>query len=67
MVDNRVDHYEINIAKGGKHWGTVIISDYYPESAAVEKLQYLRGLFGDEFKITMTRWESRGIVKSEWE
>lgn len=61
-----VDHYEINIAKEGKHWGKVILP-YYPESAAVEKLQYLRNLFGDEFKITMTLWESRGIVKPEWE
>lgn len=60
------DHYEINISRGGKHWGMVIVPPY-PESAAVEKLQYLRGLFGDEFKITMTRWESRGIVKPEWE
>lgn len=60
------NRYEINIAKGGKHWGTVIVP-YYPESAAVEKLQYLRDLFGDEFEITMTRWESHGIVKPEWE
>lgn len=60
------DHYEINIAKEGKHWAKVIVP-YYPESAAVEKLQYLRDLFGDEFKITMTRWESRGIHKAEWE
>lgn len=65
-MDNMVDHYEINIDKGNKHWGTVIVP-YYPESAAVEKLQYLRGLFGDEFKITMTRWESRGTHKPEWE
>ena len=60
------DHYEINIAKEGKHWGTVIVP-FYPESAAVEKLHYLRNLFGDEFKITMVRWESRGIHKVEWE
>lgn len=60
------DHYEINIAKEGKHWGTVIVPSY-PESAAVEKLHYLRNLFGDEFKISMTRWESRGIHKAEWE
>lgn len=31
------DHYEINIAKGDKHWGMVIVPPY-PESAAVEKL-----------------------------
>ena len=61
-----VDHYEINIAKEGKHWATVTIP-YYPESAAVEKLNYLKSIFGDEFKITMTYWESRGIVKPEWE
>ena len=61
-----VDRYEINISKEGKHWGTVIVP-YYSESAAVEKLQYLRSIFGDEFKITMTRWESRGIHKPEWE
>lgn len=60
------DHYEINIAKEGQHWGKVILP-YYPESAAVEKLRYLRNLFGDEFNITMTRWESRGIHKAEWE
>lgn len=60
------DHYEINISKEGKHWGKVILP-YYPESAAVEKLQYLRNLFGSEFKISMTRWESRGIHKPEWE
>lgn len=61
-----VDHYEINIAKEGKHWAKMIVS-YYPESEAVEKLNYLRSIFDDEFEITMTYWESRGIVKPEWE
>lgn len=61
-----VDHYEINIAKEGKHWATVTVP-YYPESEAIEKLNYLRSIFSDEFKITMTYWESRGIVKPEWE
>jgi len=59
------DHYEINIAKNGKHWGRVIVSSY-PESTAVEKLNFLRSLFGEEFEITMTFWTARGISKPEW-
>ena len=60
------DYYEINIAKNGKHWARVIVS-YYPESAAVEKLNYLRSIFGDEFDIKMTYWTARGISKPEWD
>lgn len=65
-----VDHYEINIAKKNDHniyihWATVTISDY-TEKAAVEKLEYLRNLFGDEFNISMTHWIARGEVKPEW-
>lgn len=61
------DHYEINIAKNGKHWAKVIVSDYYPESVVVEKLQYLRSIFGDEFDIKMTYWTARGTSKPEWD
>ena len=66
-----VDHYEINIAKKDMvgryiHWATVTISDYN-EQAAVEKLEYLRSLFGDEFKISMTHWIARGEHKPAWD
>lgn len=68
------DHYEINIAKREssgytysdvRHWGRVIISTY-DEKEAVEKLEYLRKLFGDEFKVSMTYWTCRGEAKPEW-
>lgn len=61
------DHYEINIAKNGKHWARVIVPDWYPESTVVGKLQYLRSIFGDEFDIKMTYWTARGISKPEWD
>ena len=65
-MDQLVDHYEINISKGGQHWGKVILPSY-PESDAIKKLHYMRSIFGSDFNITMIRWESRGIHKAAWE
>jgi len=70
------NHYEINIAKrdtdkryplagGYVHWGTIIISDW--EEVAVEKLNFLRDLFGKEYKISMEYWTSSGKIKPEWQ
>ena len=60
------DNYEINISKNGKHWCNVELPDSFVEQAE-EKLNFLRELFGDEYHISMIRWECRGeYKKGEW-
>lgn len=67
------DNYEINIAKKrnpedqyGVHWCKVQLSDSFEEQAE-EKLKFLRELFGEEYNISMTKWECRGKHKDEWD
>ena len=67
------DNYEINIAKKrnpedqyGVHWCKVQLSDSFEEQAE-EKLKFLRELFGEEYHISMTKWECRGKHKDEWD
>ena len=60
------DNYEINISKNGKHWCKVELPDSFAEQAE-EKLNFLRELFGDEYHISMIRWECKGeYKKGEW-
>lgn len=60
------DNYEINISKNGKHWCRVELPDSFTEQAE-EKLNFLRELFGDEYHISMIRWECKGeYKKGEW-
>ena len=67
------DNYEINVAikqnptdKYGKHWCKIQLPDSFEEQAE-EKLAILREMFGDQFNVTMTKWECRGKHKEEWD
>ncbi len=64
------DHYEINVAvlkdRGYTHYCKITLPDSF-EDKAVDKLKELRELFGDGYKLDMTKWEARGYRKEEWE
>lgn len=66
------DNYEINISKrtkqypNGVHWGKLEIPERQKEKAE-EKLNFLRELFGNDYHISMTHWECRGLRDDNWD
>ena len=68
------DNYEINVAKKrepndeyGIHFCKIQLSNEWNDETAEEKLRFFRELFGDEYNVSMTRWECRGKRKEWWE
>ncbi len=60
------DNYEINVAKDGKHFCRIQLSESFDEKAE-EKLNIIRQIFGDDYQISMTLWTCRGTHKEGWE
>ena len=68
------DNYEINVAKKrkpddeyGVHFCKIQLSNEWNDEMAEKKLRFFRELFGEEYHVSMTRWECRGKVKEGWE
>lgn len=59
------DNYEINVSKEGNHYCRIQLSETF-EDKALEKLNALREMFDDEYKLSMTHWICRGEIKDEW-
>ena len=65
-------NYEINVAKKenkddqyGRHFCKIQIPEVLEENAE-EKLEFIRKVFGDDFHVSMTRWDCLGKVKENW-
>ncbi len=59
------DNYEINVAKDGKHYCRIQLSEQFEEKAK-EKLDFLREIFGNEFELKMIHWICRGERSEKW-
>lgn len=59
------DNYEINVAKKRasdgrfEHYARIQLPDIFEEQA-LDKLFFLRELFGSEYKLDLTHWVCRG-------
>ena len=69
------NNYEINVAKKqkpedeyGVHFCKIqLSSNVYEDKEAEEQLTFFRELFGDQYHISMTFWDCKGIHKDGWE